>query len=412
MTKKTTSKIGLACAGGAIEGAAYEIGALVALEQALDGVEFEDLDIYVGVSAGAFINSCLANGIDAPTLAKAFISKAPGVMSIQPGTFFKPALAEYRKRLFKLPSLIGKSVWDYVTNPLDISLTGSFAQMTDALPVGLFDNSSIRKFLHENFEMEGRTDDFRKLDKILRVIATNLESGEIVRFGEPPYDDIPISQAVQASTALPFLYTPVEIHGDYYIDGVARRTVHASTALKAGAELVFCINPIVPVDAKMAREVDKAIQRNLLDSGLPTILSQTFRMMIYSRMHTGFKNYEYTYPDADLLVFEPKPSDYRMFYTNIFSFENRKEVCEYAYHTTRRDLLNRADELEPVLEKYGITLNRSVLEDETKTLYPKYMDKQRRIGGHQSLKQVDEVLDALDRILDDIEDIQDKGEAA
>jgi NTE family protein len=410
MTTKKHPKIGLACAGGAIEGAAYEIGALVALEEALDGIHFDKLDVYVGVSAGAFINSCLVNGIDAQTLAKAFISKAPGVLPIEPQTFFKPAIREYRKRLFKLPGLIGKSLLEYLTNPLDISLFGSLFQMTDALPVGLFNNESISDYLRKNFLLQGQTDDFRDLDATLRVIATNLESGEIVRFGEPPYDDIPISKAVQASTALPLLYLPVEINGEYYIDGVARRTVHASTALEEGAELVFCINPIVPIDAKMAREIDKAIERNLMDSGLPSVLSQTFRMMIYSRMRTGFKNYEYTYPDADFLVFEPKPSDYRMFYTNIFSFENRKEVCEYAYQTTRRDLLERADTIEPVLNKYGITLNRSLLMDQNKTLYTKSRQHPGASRAQRSLDRASEVLDTLDRILDELD--SDHGEAA
>ena len=35
---------------------------------------------------------------------------------------------------------------------------------------------------------------------------------------------------------------------------------------------------------------------------------------------------------------------------------------------TRRDLLNRADELEPKLAKYGIRLRRDRLEDEQRTI--------------------------------------------
>jgi predicted acylesterase/phospholipase RssA len=57
----TTSKIGLALAGGGPGGAVYEIGALRALEEALDGFDLNRLDVYVGVSAGAFVEACLVN---------------------------------------------------------------------------------------------------------------------------------------------------------------------------------------------------------------------------------------------------------------------------------------------------------------------------------------------------------------
>ena len=49
----TPKKIGLACAGGGIEGCIYEIGALCALDEVIEGAEAHRLDIYVGVSAGA-----------------------------------------------------------------------------------------------------------------------------------------------------------------------------------------------------------------------------------------------------------------------------------------------------------------------------------------------------------------------
>ena len=59
----TSPKIGLALAGGGLEGAIYEIGALRALDEALDGFDFNDAHIYVGVSAGAFLAACLANNL-------------------------------------------------------------------------------------------------------------------------------------------------------------------------------------------------------------------------------------------------------------------------------------------------------------------------------------------------------------
>ena len=46
-------------------GAIYEIGALCALDESLDGIDFSRLDHYVGVSAGGFIAAGLANGVKA-----------------------------------------------------------------------------------------------------------------------------------------------------------------------------------------------------------------------------------------------------------------------------------------------------------------------------------------------------------
>ena len=399
MSKAIKQKIGLACAGGAIEGAAYEIGAICALEESLEGVSFNHLDIYVGVSAGAFITACLANQISPETLSRAFISRTENVFPITPKTFFTPALHEYQKRLLKIPGLIGESILDYLSKPFDISLAGSFFRLTSAIPVGLFDNESIRDYLARNFKLDGRTDDFRKLKTTLRIIATNLESGQVIRFGEAPADTIPISKAVQASTALPIVYMPVKIGQEFYIDGVARRTVHASVALNEVADLVFCLNPIVPIDAKKLKDVDEIINKSLIEQGLPSVLSQTFRMMIHSRMVTGFRNYQFAYPDADLIVIEPKPTDYKMFYTNIFSFSNRREVCEYAYQTTRRNLLEQAPKIREKLEKYHITIRTDILEDKSRFLYRSKDNKNYSDSGHETVRKIDGVLSQLDHLL-------------
>lgn len=66
-----TSKVGLALAGGGPEGSIYEIGAIRALDEALEGLDFNRLPVYVGVSAGAFIAACLANGLTSDQMCRA-----------------------------------------------------------------------------------------------------------------------------------------------------------------------------------------------------------------------------------------------------------------------------------------------------------------------------------------------------
>ena len=63
----------LALAGGGPLGAIYEIGSLVALGEALDGLNLTDCDLYVGVSSGSFIAAGLVNGITAPEMHAMFI---------------------------------------------------------------------------------------------------------------------------------------------------------------------------------------------------------------------------------------------------------------------------------------------------------------------------------------------------
>ena len=69
----TVGSIGIALAGGGPLGAIYEIGALVALDEALSGVDLAECDIYVGVSSGSFIAAGLANGLTPRDMYRMFI---------------------------------------------------------------------------------------------------------------------------------------------------------------------------------------------------------------------------------------------------------------------------------------------------------------------------------------------------
>jgi predicted acylesterase/phospholipase RssA len=380
--KPSNRKFGLACAGGGIEGAVYEIGALAALQDALDGIDFtRDIDTYVGVSAGAIITSCLANGVSPRDLSRAILSHQADVHPIEPEIFFTPAVSEYLKRTLKVPSLLASAFSDFISKPGDTSMLGAFSGLVNALPVGLFDNGPIADYFEGNFSLPGRTNDFRELGKKLRIVAVELDSGKTVRFGDKGWDHIPISKAIQASSALPAVYVPVNIEGRHFVDGVARRTVHASVALEEGVELLFCLNPIVPLNSLESEHLQKRLKKGLVDLGLPTVLSQTFRTMIYSRMVAGLKGYDRMYPEADIVLFEPREDDDRMFFTNIFSFSSRKETCEHAYQTTMQHLRRHFDLIEEKLERHGVTMRRDVVFDESRSLYEEKTPETHTVGG-------------------------------
>ena len=365
----TSATIGLALAGGGPEGSIYEIGAVRALDEALEGVDFNRLPTYVGVSAGAFIAACLANGLTTDQMCRAIIKQEPGEHPFVPETFLTPAISEIVGRSLSVPRLLLEGIRDYLSHPVDLSPFEPVTRLARALPVGIFKSDPIRQYLEKIFSKPGRTDDFRRLGSRLILVATDLDSGRAVRFGEPGYDHVPISRAVQASTALPGLYPPVEIDGRHYVDGVLLKTVHASVALDNGADLVFCINPIVPVDTVRSVELGLMRRGHLADRGLVTVMSQTFRTIIHSRMGVGLAAYENRYSDKDVLVFEPRRDDYSMFFSNVFSFAKRKAVCEHAYRSTRHKLWHNRNRLTPLLERHGIRLRLDVLEDADRDLW-------------------------------------------
>ena len=99
--RRATSRprVGLALAGGGPLGAIYEIGALAALTEALDGIDFNDADVYVGVSAGGFIAAGLANGITPHQMSRLFIEGEKGRDRFEPSILLRPAFREYAQRL-------------------------------------------------------------------------------------------------------------------------------------------------------------------------------------------------------------------------------------------------------------------------------------------------------------------------
>jgi len=381
------AKIGLALAGGGPEGSIYEIGAVRALDECIEGIDLNDLDIYVGVSAGAFISACLANNLSTAQMCRAIVKNEPGEHPFVPENFMSPAVGRFVRSGLKVPRLLAEGFWDMIAHPIDSSLFEPMTRLSRALPVGLFRNEPIRAYLEKIFSMHGRTDDFRELKRKLVLVATDLDSGRSVRFGEPGLDHVPISTAVQASTALPGLYPPVLIDGRHYVDGVLLKTVHASVALEEGADLVLCVNPIVPVDTFRSVELGVMRRGQLIDRGLPTVLAQTFRTMVHSRMGVGLAAYETRYADRDVLVFEPRRDDYDMFFTNVFSFSNRKAVCEHAYNSTRRKLWRNRTRIEPILARHGLRLRTEDLEDQDRDLWKSVRLHERRPRSRSPVTQ-------------------------
>ena len=403
--RRATTRIGLALAGGGPLGAIFEIGALCALEEALIGVDFTAMDGYVGVSAGGFICAGLANGMTARQMCTAFIENNGGDDDlIDPSIFVHPAWDEYATRLAMLPRLVAKVAWHAVLGTA--SGIEIVEQLGRALPTGFFSNAPIEAHLRAVFSAPGRTDDFRKLARRLVLVATDLDTGGVAPFGQPGWDDVPISQAVTASAALPGLYPPVRIGGRHYVDGALKKTVHARVLLDQGIDLLFCLNPLVPFDSTYApthavRLGTSSIPK-LVQGGLPLVASQSFRSLIHSRLELGLKGYGLSHPDVDIALFEPDHRDPEMFGANTFGYSARRQLAEHAYQSTRANLRTRRKSLRALLEPHGIAIDDRVLDDASRRLVtytpriaPAWHDvSPDRLGG--ALRRLGGVLDELE----------------
>lgn len=388
---------GVALAGGGPLGAIYEIGALAALGESLKGFDFNECDVYVGVSSGAFIAAGLANGLTPAAMHRMFIESETAEDPFDPAILLRPALGEYLRRFTTLAPLLVSALERYLEKPGAHGFVESFLRLGHAVPTGLFDNSGIGHLLGRIFSRPGCVNDFRQLPRKLFLVATDLESGKTVPFGAPGWDSVPIARAVQASAALPGLFPPVEIDGRWYVDGVLRRTVHASLALRAGTKLLICLNPLVPYDADLAESRGTRHRGRLIDGGLPQVLSQTFRTIIRSRMEVGMERYKREFPDADVVLFEPERDDAEMFFANVFSYADRRRLCEHAYQRTREALRRRSDELEPILARHGVALDRAALDDPHRTLDRRGSTRRRARPG--PTQRLGEALDRLEAVL-------------
>ncbi len=355
------SRIGLALAGGGPLGGIYETGALLALCDALDGVDLTDLDVYVGVSAGGFFASALANKVTPAELHRIFIENAGTPFPMPPEMFLTPAYRELGHRLRAAPKFAVRGVRSWFSSPVENTPLEALGELTHSLPTGLCDPAPIEHQLARLFHAPGRTNDFRRLPCKLYLPVVDLDTAELRVMGSPGSDHIPISKAVIAGAALPGLFPPVEIEGRDYVDGGLLKTLHASIALDQGLDLLFCVNPLVPYDARLAATRGHTRFRRLREAGLPAVVAQAFRTLIVSRMRVGMARYPTDYPNSDIVLFEAARDDGHMFFSNLLRYSKRRSVCEHAYVQTIRNIATRRAELEPLFAKHGIRLRDDVI---------------------------------------------------
>jgi len=95
---------------------------------------------------------------------------------------------------------------------------------------------------------------FADLKLPLTVTAADLDTGELVCFGEGGDDRVPLADALYASCALPVLYPPARIGGRRLGDGGLREVVALEVAARFATDLVVAIDVGPGTDARGSGE--------------------------------------------------------------------------------------------------------------------------------------------------------------
>lgn len=150
----------------------------------------------------ASIAAGLVNGVSPHRMVRMFVEDDDAETAFDPALMLRPAYREWRRALRAAPSGVSASVGAGLNEAL-LGPQAAFWRAVERglrmLPNGLVDGSPAERKLAHLLTQPGRTNDFRRTRAPLRIVATDIDSGDPVEFGAPGHDHIPISRAAIAS---------------------------------------------------------------------------------------------------------------------------------------------------------------------------------------------------------------------
>ena len=355
------SRTALVLGGGGFTGGVYEIGALRALDLLAVNRTVNQFDVYVGTSAGSFLAALTANGVTPEEMMRVVNQQVPTPFrDVDRGTLMRPNALEFAQSAALMPLRMLGLARTFLGQIRSTSLIDLAVGLAEALPSGLYDSRGIEQYLETVLGDPDRVNDFRLLENELFLPATDLDTCERIVLGGAEWDDVPISRAVAASTALPMVYKPVEIKGRHLVDGGLRSTTNVDVAVEAGAKFVIVVNPLVPY----VNDFQKVIPtmwgsrvRRVRDMGFPQVGYQAFKLIAHQRLHEAVARWQERYPGVDIILIEPDPNDELMFETNILNYTRRVEIARHGFESVTLKLASDYDELKAVCAKHGIEIS-------------------------------------------------------
>lgn len=414
-TRKLNPKLALVLAGGAVSGGAFKLGGLNALDDYLVNRKVVDFDLYIGLSAGAFVAAPIAAGITPTELLESLEGEGE-FGQFRPADVYFPNLAEMVSRpielLSDLATFFPQAIGDFLAKapetleslrgPLDAWLAEpSFAHLSevasavvaalrtrrnfpfplDYLPSGLFDNRRLERIIRQGLTSRGLPNSFRALyrerGKELYIVAMNLDTAERVVFGHDEDSALTIAEAVQASTALPAFFKPARIKGVDYIDGGVRRTANIDVAIEHGADLIICYNPFRPFNNAVVRGRHRRGEPGtpLADYGMLAVLNQVLRALLHSRLHLALHQYREN-PDftGDIILIEPTDTDDTFFHMFPMNFWARRRAAAHGYLSVTASIDAHYETIAGILGRYGLVMERRKVREGAERIHEEALD--------------------------------------
>ncbi|WHZ14210.1 MAG: hypothetical protein OJF52_001045 [Nitrospira sp.] len=359
-------KRALALGGGGFTGYLFEIGALTALDDLFeDGVTMNDLDLYVGVSAGAAAASLVANGVKPQEILETNLS------GTRPYYFdhrnvFSPAIGEGLKTLWRATRQLVPLVKLYLRHYGEMTLIDLLDKAQDALPSGIYTLEPFARYLAMIFKTRGLSDSFAGLSKELYIPAIDLETGDSVMFGEEGRRDVPISRAVTASSAVPIYFCPVRIQGRDYIDAGIGRMAFFDVAVQKGVDFMIMINPMTRAPHNGTSQGSFAAGKGgkrLRDRGFLSIGEQASRINFEARFSQALELFQHDYPDKEVLVISPVEEDALLFERSFLSYRDRIHLLRAGYVSVMTLARDRFDDLSAQFAGHGMAVSRARFEE-------------------------------------------------
>jgi NTE family protein len=355
------SKTALVLGGGGFTGGVYEIGALRALDLLSVNRTVNQFDVYVGTSAGSFVAAAVANGVTPEEMMRVIVQQVPTPFpDARVGSLLKPNYREFISRGVMFPLRLANLLRGLGRDLRQVSAVDIALALAEALPTGLYSGEGIERYVRRILSDPDRTNDFRQLASELYLAATDLDTCERVVFGSEGWDEVPISRAVSASSALPMVYKPVQIGDREYVDGGIVSTTNLDIAVEAGAKFIVVVNPLVPYTNDFETRIPTLTgsrPRRVSDMGFPHIGYQAFKMLAHQRLHELARRWEERYPGVDIILIEPDSSDELMFQTSVMNYTSRVDIARHGFQSVTLKLANDYPRFKRICARHGIDIS-------------------------------------------------------
>ncbi|HEX2087376.1 MAG TPA: patatin-like phospholipase family protein [Solirubrobacteraceae bacterium] len=217
----------LVLAAGGILGEAWMSGVLAGIEDA-HGVDFRDVETFVGTSAGSIVSAHLAGGGRPRRPRGGEAGGDPGLVEDVPGGSPAGDLIGNVARAMAAP----------LAAPTLALGAPAGALLRRAALAALPEGRRHLGHLHAEVVRSGV-----RFDGRLRVCCVDRGSGRRVVFGAPGAPRAEVADAVVASCAIPSVFRPVRIDGRSYVDGGVWSLTNLDAAPAGRGSEVLCLHP-------------------------------------------------------------------------------------------------------------------------------------------------------------------------